>query len=862
MADHPLLVFPDPAVSPRETRQNRGGSSNIHFPGAQRQGDRLNPQFQRLADAIRQRTIELRGNAVGTLPDQVLVLETAGTVENFVNAVRGIDGLQWLAESELLDIEPDEDFYYVGANDERGTYSGRLFLVMTDSGALNTLRLRFGEYQRDPNTSFPRGLAPLRRLFQQLRDIRFWGPEDRMGETGLLDNWRFRLQYSREDDMLPFEAELWFRDTSERRRETESSFVALVESLGGRISRSSIIPEIYYHGLLGSVPASHVSELVERGASQLILCEEVMFLRPAGQWTVPHIAELADADDVHASEVRAGELGHPVVALLDGLPLTGHRLLEGRLMLDDPDGYEEYYQASERQHGTGMASLICHGELDEGAGPIGRQLYVRPIMRPSGGIGGQQRHEEISEDELPVDLVHRAVRRLFDGDGAEPAVAPFVRAINLSVCDSRRPFYRDMSPMARLLDWLSVKYRVLFLVSAGNHDHDIELDVPLGGLDQLDQAQREAATLNALAADTRNRSLLSPAETLNGLTVGAAHSDYSAIPDNYRWINPFSSEGFPSVVSAQGPGYRRSVKPDLLLPGGRQSLSEKLGTDHEHVVLQLTQSRAAPGHKVAWPGEQGSLEATRYTRGTSNATALATRAAGYIYDRLQDLRGQSDAFPDESFDTVLMKTLLVHGAHCDVPLSHYAALLNGDGNAGQKKDVASRLIGYGRVEPSRVMTCTDHRVTVLGCGEIGVDETHTFRLPAPLGLSGKADNRRIISTLSWFSPINLIHRNYRRAQLQFSVGRELADRPVGVTYPRVRRGTVQHEVLEGRGAKVINEGDGIEIRVECRADAGNLEERVQYALAVTLESPDNLDVQIYEEIQEKLSPQTRVPIMP
>lgn len=143
-----------------------------------------------------------------------------------------------------------------------------------------------------------------------------------------------------------------------------------------------------------------------------------------------------------------------------------------------------------------------------------------------------------------------------------------------------------------------------------------------------------------------------------------------------------------------------------------------------------------------------------------------------------------------------------------------------------------------------------------------MDETHTFRLPAPLGLSGKADNRRIISTLSWFSPINLIHRNYRRAQLQFSVGRELADRPVGVTYPRVRRGTVQHEVLEGRGAKVINEGDGIEIRVECRADAGNLEEPVQYALAVTLESPDNLDVQIYEEIQERLSPQTRVPIMP
>ena len=40
---------------------------------------------------------------------------------------------------------------------------------------------------------------------------------------------------------------------------------------------------------------------------------------------------------------------------------------------------------------------------------------------------------------LPVDLIHRAVRRLYEPEGGQPPVAPQVRVINLSVCDEARP---------------------------------------------------------------------------------------------------------------------------------------------------------------------------------------------------------------------------------------------------------------------------------------------------------------------------------------------------------------------------------------------------------------------------------------
>ena len=147
----------------------------------------------------------------------------------------------------------------------------------------------------------------------------------------------------------------------------------------------------------------------------------------------------------------------PIVALLDGLPLQNHALLAGRLLIDDPDGWEPAYAASARKHGTAMASLIVHGDLGHGEAPTRSRIYVRPVLRPD--ANGDER---TPDDVLLVDLIHRAVRRLFDGEGAQAAVAPTVRVINLSIGDEHRLFSRQISPWARLLDWLSWKYGVLF----------------------------------------------------------------------------------------------------------------------------------------------------------------------------------------------------------------------------------------------------------------------------------------------------------------------------------------------------------------------------------------------------------------
>ena len=43
-----------------------------------------------------------------------------------------------------------------------------------------------------------------------------------------------------------------------------------------------------------------------------------------------------------------------------------------------------------------------------------------------------------------------------------------VVVISLSLGDLKRPYAGRIGPWARLMDWLSFRYRVLFLISAGN----------------------------------------------------------------------------------------------------------------------------------------------------------------------------------------------------------------------------------------------------------------------------------------------------------------------------------------------------------------------------------------------------------
>lgn len=855
MTEHPLLVFPAPAAAERAKRS--GGGGKVRLPSAQRQAERLAPQFQRLQLAMDRQRLVLQNNPLGLQPEQALVLETIGPIKNFINAIKKVEGLEWLGEFEIDDIDPEHGFE--DEKDPQKQLKGQLFLFMTDQRALQELKSLFTNWRQNHDIKFPKGLAPLKNAFVHLHTIRPWDAEDRIRDTGLLEDWKDRIAHGQ--DVVPFEVELWFRENSDRQRQAKTYLGNVVDSLGGEIVQQCVIPQIAYHGVLGRIPISEISELLSEITRlrnyRLLQCEDIMYLRPVGQCAIHLPEDLSETDSLGEESPPSLPNGEPIIGLFDGLPLTKHRLLDGRLIVDDPDGYERFYQARERIHGTAMASLICHGDLNNSGEPAGRPVYVRPIMQPHRGFDGQF-SEAVPEEILPVDLVHRSVRRLYEDEGGEPAAAPSIRVINLSVCDRSRPFVRGISSWARLLDWLSWKYNVLFIVSAGNHPRDIELDIPRTAFRNLSPEDREKAVITATAADTRHRCLLAPAETFNGITLGSTHADASSPMANSNLIDPFIRAGLPSTISAHGPGYRRTIKPDIFLPGGRQFLSEKLGNTHANAILHTTHFNRPPGQCVATPGASGELDRTIHTRGTSNAAALASRWASAFFDIIGQLRTQPGVSLPSEYDVVLLKTLLVHGADWTFAKTIYESILKNSQNSRTFADYVGRFLGYGSANMEKVMVCTDQRVTVLGVGKLDDGEGQVFLFPLPPSLSAVTERRRLTVTLAWLTPIISTLQNYRIAHLWFSPKYNLATDRICADHRAVQRGTVQHEVLESSKAVDFQDGDAIAIKVNCRADAGYIPEPIRYGLAVTLEVAEGINIPIYQEVSDRI--RIRVPV--
>jgi len=123
MADRPLLILPRSA--PAEKARRGGGGGGPKPLSSARQGQRLAPRLDELEAAFEAKRVYLQTTATGVEPEDVLVLETAGTVEEFFKAVAQIEGLEFLGEFDQDDIPPDDDFFDEDKAGEAKAYRGR-----------------------------------------------------------------------------------------------------------------------------------------------------------------------------------------------------------------------------------------------------------------------------------------------------------------------------------------------------------------------------------------------------------------------------------------------------------------------------------------------------------------------------------------------------------------------------------------------------------------------------------------------------------------------------------------------------------------------------------------------------------------
>lgn len=852
MPNLPLLIFPQVHSIPPP--RGHGFGSRPQLPNFNIQKTRLEPKFRQLSESY----IELTNDTGGLSPEQVIVIEIAGTVEDFIQATRRIDGMEWLAEYDIEDIEPHDGFSKLNSKKEpvEDPFDGRIFVTMANQRAMQEL-LSLWELWDTDNKIFPTGFTKWRYIFEQTLNIRKWDIQDRLSDTGVIDYWREEVELKRgTNSFIRSDIEFWFRTNPEDRREAENRVRELITQNDGIIIGSvCTIEEIHFHSIKCDLRPETIESVLNGNYDSLFKDSDIQHFRPTGQCAV----QLGEEENSPVEPPTSTTEGEPVVALLDGVPMLRHAWLDGRIIFDDPDDFASDYQASQFKHGTAMSSLICHGELDANETPLARPIYVRPIMKPN-RISGI---ENIPDEMYPEDLIYRAVRRIKEGENNEPPLSPNILVINLSVCDPKRPFFREMSPWARLLDWLAWKYHVLFLVSTGNQTQDISIGMNQNDFNELDIQEKSKLTTSCIHQNQRNHKILSPSESINSLSIGSLHKDGSPPETLGNRIDLQPGIEMPSPISSLGPGHARTVKPEILLPGGRQLY--RYIHDGEDSNYMISDDSSAPGQRAASPAHSASpssLTNTTYIRGTSNATALATRGAARIYETLVELmHDETNTQLTTDHFTPLIKALLVHGARWDDTGDFLRSTLLNSRNSKRIKRVISQHIGYGIPDINQVLECTEQRVTILGCSSIQADQVQEFRFALPPCLRGNKIKRRLILTLAWISPINPRHRKFRRAKLFISPPAEkeqLRVSRINSDHNQVKNGTIQHEVLEGKKAAEFDDGDYISIRVTCKEDAGALESIIHYGIAVTLEVAEGSELPIYQEISERIRPAPQV----
>ncbi len=852
-AGYPLLLFGKPgSASKRDEKRAPVPSPVIHT--VERQSKVFSPKFAALQASMESARLSLQGNLLGTDPELVIVFKTKGSVQNFHNAVKRITGLEWLSDSSVDGISPDEEVF--DPHDPAKQFSGAIYLTASNQRALAQILRLWALFKN--SQSLPRNFGAWEKLFLQLDDVRLWSPADRITEN-VRAYWQDMLEEGQTN--IRFEVELTARSTTRTSGQSRTEIQTLVDELGGRVLRWCHIEAIGYHAALVETDANAIRILLSDELPAIAHCPRVWRFQPQAQMLgIDYPEPVASTPTVQLSEAPAPDL-EPVVAVLDGPPQQNHALLAGRLKIEDPDGFAGDYPVKDRLHGTAMCSLVVWGELDANGSPqhpaLPAPVYTRAIFEAGDTDLRGQREERFPHTHLMVDLIERAVRRIKERDGDTRATAPKVKVINLSIGNLHAPFDRELSPLARLLDWLSVQYNVLFVVSAGNHPKS--LDLPLNGIAfaDLNNADKTSLAWQSLARQASERRMLSPAESINALTVGALHHDTATnLPPGV--VDHFPRGGT-SPFSAVGFGFKGSIKPELYVPGGRALFRADVAPPSDIYRLKPPPASAQPlvGLRTACPGTDSP---TGLSVGTSNSAALVTRQAALILDLLRSMRRAGNEATlvaiDSVYEAVLVKALLVHCARrqpsWERDLFPLDSTLGTNAKSEQKRHLA-RWFGHGQPDFRRALSCTEQRATAIGVGFVRDGEALEFRFPLPPCLRSQTIERRLTATLAWLSPVNPFDQRYRRAELWFEPPQdEIGVKRVEFDYHQVRKGTVQHEVLRGERAIPYTDGDSLVFKVNCKAGAGRLEGHVRFALCVSLEVAEDVNLPIYQEVAARI----------
>lgn len=869
MTERPILPLP---IRERPTQRIKGSPPKMPRPrgaagGHTVQAERFEREFSRLDQAFQgeDAAVSLRADPAGIAPERAMVFVSAVPIANLIRVARDA-GIEVLTEVDL-----EDDYALPGGMPIDGIEFANptLYATMPTEGSLQTLRRLWRTYRRGED--LPDGQTPWRNLFDLLAELRPWGPADRL-TLEAREIIRDRLPFD-DEVAVNLELEIWPTRSDERRNQWRREAQARVEAFGGNIIARSIISEIdfVYDALLASMPAGAVREMLDNPAAPegLATLDGLQFILPQTiAQTIPVEDEAGDAGPGDEPASRRDAQFDPELParalLLDGTPIAAHPDLNDGVYIEDVHDLVRLSQVRQRRHATSMSSLILRGDLNADGVPVSdSRLISIPVLVDNDNTAVSP------ESRLFVDVIHTALVAALEGQNP---IAPDAFVVNLSIGVMNGHFTGRLSALARLLDWWAYRVGVLFVVSAGNVGDALTVSgINATAFEDAAIEARQAMVDEARRAQRHRRTLLSPAEAMNVLTVGAASTSSAAkgtgiLPAGVLAVHDAASV-VPAVSSAAGPGAYRAIKPDVIAVGGRHDV--RASSISGNLNLRVANALPASGLLVAAPPHSSAVSGRRaWACGTSCAAALTTRS---ILQAAAALTGPDGAYEGQELPrrdmALLTRTLTVHGARwpesaADLRSSQMASGKNHE-HAGA--EVLSGY-GYGLVNEDLMSEGPPKGATLVGLGTVRKDGARVFEMPLPQSLSNDRVHRSLLVTLAWFSPIDVARARYRLARLE-AVAADEGDEPDNEwrlkmkgdvpTSNAIAKGTVwSRRLSHARVLAPTFGGDAIiPIRVQCSDSSGgglSPDEDIRFAIAVTLQLAIDTRYDIHTEIENRL----------
>ncbi len=537
------------------------------------------------------------------------------------------------------------------------------------------------------------------------------------------------------------------------------------------------------------------------------------------------------------------------VCILDS-GINGSHPLLSPAMAESASFIDEEGEADEAGHGTAVAGVALYGDLEA----CNNSNYWRPefwifngkVMKKCSDTGDAVYDERTIESSLTK------------------AVAYFVergcRIFNLSLGNSNAPYDgAHVRGFAYILDLLSRRHNILFIVSAGNFKGSENPPVP-------NNSWRDEYPEYLVAEQS---AIIDPAPAMTVLTVGSI-SRHNATYDGQRYpeitqLSP-ASENQPSPFTRHGPSVKGALKPELVAAGGN------LASPMRQANAQWNKDMRGLGvltlhHKF--------IGATLFKEvsGSSFAAPYITHLAGRLLNE----------YPTASAN--MLRAMLVNQAYLpdEVTSSFSEQFRKGykEAKATYKRDVARDIAGYGAVSEADLFRSSDNVVVLMAEETIEGDGCQFFELPLPDNYLRSARGIRELSiTLAYSPEVRTTRIEYLATQINFrlvigasldevqkhfnqelkaktEVLKEARSSNRDISSQLRNHGTVQSSRWTLRQCKPDEKWFVVVVRQD-RDWNPSAAEKEPYSLVVTVADRDNEHAQLYAQIEARIAQQSAV----